>query len=685
MEIRDIIHGSIHVESSELSVIDSSFFQRLRNIRQLGFGISKRSHVRAVARDVGLAGSHIAVTATMLAHQAWLMSDAIVRTLVRVYVTHRSLLEWVTAAQAKAGLRLDLRGFCRRMAGGVALAGATALAVAWMQPAAWPAALPWLVLWIVSPAVARWISVPRSATGIPPLVPADARALRLIARRTWRFFATFVGPEDHALPPDNFQETPSPVVAHRTSPTNIGLYLLSTLAARDFGWIGTLETIDRLEATFATLNTLERFRGHFYNWYDTRENRPLEPRYVSSVDSGNLAGHLIALAHACEEMIARPLAGPEACAGIEDAVALVRASSRGTTSEPHVEAALNSLGPMLAAAAGDSSDWRAQLPRLQAAADRVVDLAGDSGVEETVVWAAALRASIASHMRDLDMPDSLVARLATLGRTARGLVEAMDFRFLFDPMRKLFAIGYRIADGTLDSGRYDLLASEARLASFVAIGKGDVPVSHWFRLGRALTPVEQDSVLISWSGSMFEYLMPALVMRTPAGSLLEQTSQLVVRRQITYGAERRVPWGVSESAYNVRDVEMTYQYSNFGVPGLGLRRGLSEDVVVAPYATALAAMIDPVAAVRNFERLAASGASGAYGFYEALDYTALRLPEGSRVAVVRAYMAHHQGMTLVALANILHCQQLSNFHSSFFQHAPNQKSAFGRKFWRHHP
>ena len=230
----------------------------------------------------------------------------------------------------------------------------------------------------------------------------------------------------------------------------------------------------------------------------------------------------------------------------------------------------------------------------------------------------------------------------------------MDFGFLFDPMRQLFAIGYRVTDGSLDSGRYDLLASEARLTSFVAIAKGDVPVSHWFRLGRALTPVEQDSVLVSWSGSMFEYLMPALVMRAPAGSLLDQTCRLVVRRQITYGAERGVPWGVSESGYNARDLEMTYQYSNFGVPGLGLRRGLSEDVVIAPYATGLAAMIDPAAALRNFRRLADAGASGAYGFYEALDYTAPRLPEGAQVAVVRTYMAHHQGMLLVAIANALH-------------------------------
>jgi cyclic beta-1,2-glucan synthetase len=275
-----------------------------------------------------------------------------------------------------------------------------------------------------------------------------------------------------------------------------------------------------------------------------------------------------------------------------------------------------------------------------------------------IVWALALHATVESHTRDLDgtnpMSELLIRRLTDLAQSAEALVRGMEFGFLFDPVRKLFSIGYRVAEGSLDSGYYDLLASEARLTSFVVIAKGDVPVSHWFRLGRALTPVEQDSVLVSWSGSMFEYLMPALVMRSPAGSLLDQTCRLVVRRQISYGAERGVPWGVSESGYNARDLEMTYQYSSFGVPGLGLRRGLSDDVVIAPYATALAAMIDPGAAVRNFRRLADAGGSGAYGFYEALDYTPSRLPENALVAVVRAYMAHHQGMSLVALDNVLH-------------------------------
>jgi cyclic beta-1,2-glucan synthetase len=229
-------------------------------------GISKRSHARAVGRDVVMAASQIGFTITMLAHQTWLMSDAIVRTLVRVYITRRRLLEWVTAAQAKAGLRLDLRGFYRRMIGATTLAAAAAVAGAWGRPNAWPAALPFLMLWAASPAVARWLSVPRSTARMEPPSEADAQYLRLTARRTWKFFATFVGAADHALPPDNYPETPSPVVAHRTSPTNIGLYLLSTVAARDFGWLGTLDTLERLEATLATMNSLERFRGHLYNW-----------------------------------------------------------------------------------------------------------------------------------------------------------------------------------------------------------------------------------------------------------------------------------------------------------------------------------------------------------------------------------------------------------------------------------
>src|SRR4030095_1123022 len=348
-----------------------------------GRGISKRSYIRAVGRDLLLAGSQFGLTITMLTYQTWLMSDAIVRTLVRVYGTHGGVLEWVTAAQAKAALRLDLRGFCRRMGGGVALAAAAAVAVAWGRPEAWPAALLFLLLWNVSPAVARWVSVPRSAPRARPLSAADAQDLRLIARRTWRFFTTFVGPEDHALPPDNFQETPSPVVAHRTSPTNIGLYLLSTVAARDFGWVGTLDVVERLEATLETLHALERFRGHFYNWYDTKHCYALEPKYVSSVDSGNLAGHLIALANACEEMIERPRLDRAVFAGIEDTALLahhapsaaVGDARLGPASHGPLADALDAVADAVREPPRDSAGWGSRLATLKDRARAVLNTA----------------------------------------------------------------------------------------------------------------------------------------------------------------------------------------------------------------------------------------------------------------------------------------------------------------------
>jgi len=719
-------------------------------------GISKRSHLRAAAADLVLALSQIGFTVTFLAHQAWLMADAIARTLFRLFVSHRHLLEWVTAAQAKFSLPLDVRGFYQRMAGGVGLAAAAAIIVGCAGHGAWLAAAPFVTLWMLSPVVAQWASRPPPLAGPAPVSAADAGALRLIARRTWGFFETFVVAADHMLPPDNFQEEPKPVVAHRTSPTNLGLYLLSVVAARDFGWLGTLETVERLDATLDTMNGLERFRGHFYNWYDTQDLRPLDPKYVSSVDSGNLAGHLIVLGNACREMIAGPVVHPQWLAGIEDAVALTRLGLDAlgderrtqTVTRKQLHETLDALAATLRSAPATPAGVAGQLAELVLQGDTIVDIAqtlsaerGDAASADVLTWAEAVRASIQSHAHDVeqlmpwarlvfrdvaliatpgadehsapdvalrscfdsvptltDLPDRCAAaieilvrhraeiaaqtgglddrlaradvlidafersgraagalerRLSVLAELAGHLFAAMEFGFLLDPSRQLLSIGYLVAEGRLDPSCYDLLASEARLASFVAIAKGDVPARHWFRLGRALTPVDRGSALISWSGSMFEYLMPSLVMRAPAGSLLEQTSRFVVRRQITYGADLGVPWGISESAYNARDLEFTYQYLSFGVPGLGLKRGLSADAVVAPYATALAAMVDAPAAARNFARLAAAGGCGRYGYYEALDYTPTRVPDGESVAIVRAYMAHHQGMTLVALANTL--------------------------------
>jgi len=723
-------------------------------------GISRRSHARAIGSDFAVATAQIGMLVMLLAHQAWLMGDAIIRTLYRLFVSHRRMLEWVTAAQNKLTSRLDLRGFYGRMAGAVALGLAAVVLAELAGHGAALIAAPFALLWIISPAVARWASLPPPMADSNPLVPADVIALRLIARRTWRFFETFVTAEDNMLAPDNFQEDPKPILAHRTSPTNLGLYLLSTIAAHDFGWIGAKDTVDRMEATLATMSRLELFRGHFYNWYDTRDLHPLDPKYVSSVDSGNLAGHLIAFGNACREIIGRPVVDSSWRSGVQDNVTLTAESLHALTEDLRVhtvtpkqlDEALDAISATLQGNRQSPAGLAAQLTELEIQADSVIDIAktlmierGDGAGAEVLAWANAIRASIDSHRRDADLlmpwarllaldeavapgsngtshatlfgilfdslptlgelPDrcaeaigllprrkgglaveaghidatgeasdgaaapispiaealaraaasarSFERRLTGLATIAGKMFDAMKFDFLFDPARHLFAIGYRVDAGSLDPNCYDLLASEARLASFVAIAKGDVPAMHWFRLGRGLTPVDRGSALISWSGSMFEYLMPSLVMRAPVGSLLEQTNRLVVRRQIEYGVQLGVPWGVSESAYNARDLELTYQYSNFGVPGLGLKRGLMENAVIAPYATALAAMVDPDAAARNFSRLRTAGGLGRFGCYEALDYTPSRVPEGETVAIVRAYMAHHQGMTLVALCDAL--------------------------------
>ncbi|MDQ5873000.1 MAG: phosphorylase, partial [Acidobacteriota bacterium] len=469
--------------------------------------------------------------------------------------------------------------------------------------------------------------------------------------------------------------------------------------------------------------------GHLYNWYETKRLEPLEPRYVSTVDSGNLAGHLIALERACLERLEAPVFDPRALSGIGDSLVLARealaaiatGSRGGGVTRRELEGALADVQVLLSPAPEGAGAWGERLAALRGKAETFADAAEALAHEQAAepyrdvhYWAKAALAAIASHERDFgamfawvggngndpsDLPipslaavaelcedvlarpgaspgpratlercretsASLERRLTAIARESATLLAGMDFRFLFDEARKLFSIGYRVSDGRHDPGFYDLLASEARLASFIAIARGDAPSSHWFHLGRPLTPVGTGSALVSWSGSMFEYLMPELVLNVPTGSLLDLTDRLVVARQIDYGRERGAPWGVSEAAFNARDLDLTYQYSNFGVGGLGLKRGLTEDYVVAPYATALAAMVDPVAAAENFERIAAEGGLGVYGYYESLDYTIGRLPAGRTHAVVKAYMAHHQGMTIVALANTLLDEVMRDrFHS----------------------
>jgi cyclic beta-1,2-glucan synthetase len=534
--------------------------------------------LRGVVEEVETALARAALQLAFLASEAAEMAHAIGLTLVRLLLTQHRLLEWETAAASAARVaRRGPRAFLRAMISSPAAALLGIALVATARPAALPVALPVLTLWLAAPAVAWLLSRP-AAPRRAALGDDDRRYLEGVARQTWGYFAELAGPEDHGLPPDNLQEVPEGRIAHRTSPTNIGMGLLATLAAHDLGFVGTAELIVRTEAALATIEGLERHEGHLLNWYDTRTLEPLPPRYVSTVDSGNLAGSLMTLA-----------------AGLRE-------------------------------------------------------LAG-SAVERAASRAAALEA---------------------LAERAAAFADGMRFAFLYDPQREIFSIGYRLGDaegpGRLDPSYYDLLASEARLASFIAIAKGDVPQRHWFHLGRSVTSVDGAPTLLSWSATMFEYLMPLLVMRGYPETLLDQSCRQALRAQVRYGAEQGVPWGISESGFNVTDRAGNYQYKAFGVPGLGLKRGLGDELVVAPYATALAAMLAPTEAARNLRRLAELDLAGRFGFREAIDFThgereADEPPRRAQGTVVRSYLAHHQGMTLVALANALLDQRMvERFH-----------------------
>ena len=607
-------------------------------------GLSLQAHFAALWVDTATALAQVALAIVFLADHAWQMGDAILRTLVRLCVTRRHLLEWVTAAQAAAAERPGVPGQYRAMAGGVGLALGAALLASTLNPVVWPLATFFALLWIIAPLVAHRISRPHKARVAADLAPADIQTLRLIARRTWRFFETFVTETENFLPPDNFQEIPRPTVAHRTSPTNIGLYLLATVAARDMGWLAEAEALLRLEQTLERMGRMPRFHGHFYNWYDTTDLRVLEPAYVSSVDSGNLAGHLLAVAQSCRDWAAASPSDAALMAGLGDALALARMAF-AALEKPGGECG-TALDHLQTALAGDTF---AALPAHAAEAHRAAVALHGAG-SELAFWTGAIVQRLAGPAGDPTDTDR-VQRLGDIAAKADRFAIEMDFAFLLDPDKELLSIGFSVTTNALDPNCYDLLASEARLASLFAIAKKDVKTRHWFRLGRAVTPIGAGAALISWSGSMFEYLMPSLVLRAPLGSVLAQTTSLIVAQQQSYGRALGIPWGISESSYNARDLEMTYQYSNFGVPGLGLKRGLSQNRVIAPYATGLAAMVDPVGAVANYARLAALGAEGRYGFYEAVDFTAGRLPEGKDMVIVRSFMAHHQGMTIAAIVN----------------------------------
>lgn len=578
------------------------------------YDLAKGHFFADAAMDLGraLCGGlwHVA----QLLQQSLLAVDAIVRALYRMAISRRQLLQWTTAAVAQSQARTELIAVLR-LHWIEPLLALFALIVLLLTGTPHPApSVAVCLLWAGSPVWTWWVSRVR-AVPVAETIPAhDRDYLEGIARDTWRLFERSVGPEDHHLPPDNLQLTPHDMVAHRTSPTNIGLYLLSASCARQFGWIGTQDLLTRLEATLATLHTLQRHRGHFLNWYDTHTCAPLLPMYVSTVDSGNLLAHLLAVAQSCLELAAAPF----------DKVA----SQRATV------ASQNRIAPLLAGRSGLSGTQREELRWLLA--DH-----------------RAMRQSLAS---DEHAGHAAVRkRLHAVARAYTEIAWQADFSFLYHRKRHLFHIGYRVAEHQHDAGFYDLLASESRLTSLLAIAKGDVPVRHWASLGRPFFAVGRSVGLRSWTGSMFEYLMPSLVLSEPPGSVLQAACEAALREQVLFAQTQSMPWGISESAYAACDDSLAYQYAPQGVPKLALRRTPPDELVIAPYATALATLIAPRLAAENFRTLEGLGARGRYGFVEALDYTPVRQVSGSDqpFSTVNTVMAHHQGISIVALANAL--------------------------------
>ena len=721
-----------------------------------------KQHSTVTSRPMRLATLRSLLEIIFLPHEALIIFDAIITTLIRLFITHRHMLQWVSAAHTVQifGKRLHLKSAWQAMIIAPLLAFLFALMLFVIDRQTLWIALPLVIGWIASPYIATRISEPYRQP-VKKVIPAQEHKLRLLARSTWLYFEHFVGPEDRWLPPDHFQESPRGVVAHRTSPTNIGLALLSTLAAHDLGYIGPLELSLRLRDSFDSMDSLERVRGHFLNWYDTRSFAPLPPRYISTVDSGNLVASLMALRQGCYEMNQTQVINWQGLQDTLDMLSVTLAQGQLGPAADSLQAAIDSLQTLVkklndrnqftpallmelfkeGQAELEAMLWEAvqqtdeetapdTLRKLSIWIDRVrhqlrriridiqvlapwllalADMPHPSQLDIRPEFASAwqaLQENLSLHPRLQEIPDicrrasniieeladfldrddiavfewcdtltydlesarknsiSLLNNFSTLASRAEGYVQSMPFAFLYDKQRHVFHIGYNVESGRLDSNYYDLMASEARIASLVAIARGDVPQNHWLHLSRPLTEFDGARCLLSWSGTMFEYLMPKLFLESYPNTLMDESCQVAIEQQISYATEKNIPWGISEASYYNFDAQQIYQYQAFGVPSLGYKRGLSNDLVVAPYASVLALPFMPQEVMKNLARLEDLQMWGLYGLYESVDFTPERLKTGESHAVIRTYMVHHQGMILLSLCNYLFDKRMiRRFHA----------------------
>jgi cyclic beta-1,2-glucan synthetase len=698
-----------------------------------------------------------ALAIIFLPNEALLMLSAIGTTLIRLLIARKNLLQWTTAANVARSFRLNKRyETWGAMGTSLVLTVLLGITVAVFNLTALWVALPLLAAWLIAPQIAYIISLPIIHI-TTPLTETQLRQVRRLARRTWAFFEQFAGPDDHWLPPDHFQESPRGSVEHYTTPTNIGLFLVSSLSAYDLGYMGLLELSVRLHSTFESMDRLEHYRGHLLNWYNSQTLAALPPRYISTVDSGNLAACLITLKQGCLALTDGPLLGDKQWQGLLVILdILAEALEALEKNNPHselesFEVELTSIYERVNAIQNQPEAWIKTLAWLsgegwERVSRRLMELLeshpnlNPESLTELQLYLYLLQHQLQDMQRSLDlfapwlrlleaapapfmeMPiwqefrASLPVELPTLGEAeavydriktalnhckaqlqdevipvpardevalawcqklddglssahmtvmplqigfqelagqANAAVSNMDFRFLFDERRQVFHVGYNASTEQLDPSYYDLLASEARIASLIAIAKGDAPQSHWQHLGRPVTKVNGKQVLLSWNGTMFEYLMPALFAKNYAGTFLSDSCYAALEAQESYGQKQQVPWGISESGYFAFDINLNYQYRAFGVPDLGYKRELQDDLVIAPYASLLGLSLQPQAVLKNMAHLEQLNMLGRFGFYESLDYTKTRLPAGQAHATVQSYMAHHQGMILLAACNYL--------------------------------
>lgn len=677
--------------------------------------------VRAIARQNKLtfrealfdfATSHVSILLNIafLAHQALVALDAIIRTVVRSTITHSRLLEWETATEAELGIR-------KRTPVDVYLNWVPALAIViglalFLRPDAAPYALPFVIAWCCSKPLASWLNHSPRAEDLK-LTVKDRLFLRETALRTWRYFAEFSNAANHWLIPDNVQEEPYRI-AERISPTNLGLLLNSRQAAVEFGYLTVSEFVSLTELTLDSTKKLPRYFGHLSNWYDTISMKPLEPLFLSSVDSGNLVASLWTLEQGCKELLHEPVILPNALDGLRDYQRLAGGTNIANSGTRDLNAWLPKLLQDATGQEDRRSDdrnswWTAGVQaRMQALREEVQSFMPWFGPEFQPLRSAAPAfgvqktplapynadpfydelerqlhllksdASISEEARGLassleaKIPNcrarllELASRLAAVAANSRRLADEMGFAMFLDPHRNLLSIGFDVNRGELINSCYDLLASESRTAGFIAVAKGEMIQESWFRLGRQHTICEGQNVLISWTGTMFEYLMPAIWMKSHPNTLLDRAVRSAVRAQELYGIRRGVPWGISEAAYSKRDAEQNYQYAAFGVPGLALSVAREGSLVISPYSSCLALMVDPANAVVNLRVMVRKRWLGDFGFYESADFTASRPRTlGSRkYELVRCWMAHHQGMTLAAICNVLHDWSFQRwFHS----------------------